>query len=253
MHLKRRAFLAGLATSMALPALAADSDLPLEEIIARHTRARGGAAALDALQTQAVDLEIVEKGAVVNAQYRCNKSPAYRIDIFDHGKHVFCEGLDRNGPWIWPGDAPKAKQGVPEGKVSGLTGIQFNLYGLHAFSGLGHKLSSDGRETLSGVNYYVVRVDLKGGYPTFLYIDPQTWMIARRRDFRPNHPDMNPAKQRLETQFTDFRPVGGVMSAYLQHQVDLASGKINQVIVVNSMAYNPKLDAKMFDRSYKAA
>ena len=47
--------------------------------------------------------------------------------------------------------------------------------------------------------------------------------------------------------------MNGVMSAFLQHQVDLDSGKINQVIVVDRMAYNPKLDAKMFDRSYKAA
>ncbi len=255
MQFKRRSFLAGLAASIATPSFAAtvDSDLPLAEIIARHTKARGGAAALDALQSQAVDLEIVEKGQVVNAHYRCNKSPAYRIDIFDHGKHVFCEGLDAKGPWIWPGDQPAARQGVPEGKISGLTGIQFNLYGLHAFPSLGHKLSADGREMLSGVNYYVVRVDLKGGYPTFLYLDPETWMIARRRDFRPNHPDMNPTKQHLETQFTDFRPVNEVMSAFLQHQVDLDSGKINQVIVVDRMAYNPKLDAKMFDRSYKAA
>jgi hypothetical protein len=48
-------------------------------------------------------------------------------------------------------------------------------------------------------------------------------------------------------------PVNEVMSAFLQHQVDLDSGEINQVIVVDRMAYNPKLDAKIFDRSYKAA
>ncbi|HKD46628.1 MAG TPA: hypothetical protein VKB67_03000 [Rhizomicrobium sp.] len=252
-QLKRRTFLAGLAASAAAPSLAAESDLPLSEIIARHTKARGGAAALDAVQTMAADLEIVEKGQVVSARYRCNKSPAYRIDIFDHGKHVFCEGLDRNGPWLWPGDQPKPRQGVPEGKASGLTGIQFNLYGLHAFPRLGHKLSLDGRESLSGVNYYVVRLDLKGGYPTFLYIDPESWMIARRRDFRANHPDLNPVKQHLETQFDDFRVTDGVMSAFLEHQVDLDSGKINQVIITDSTTYNPKLDAKIFDRSYKAA
>jgi len=254
-HLKRRTFLASLAAGAAMPAFAAtaDSDLSLAEIIARHTQARGGASALDALQSQAVDLEIVEKGQVINAHYRCNKQPTYRIDIFDHGKHVFCEGLDGKGPWIWPGDQPAPRQGVPDGKKSGLTGIQFNLYGLHAFPSLGHKLSSDGREMLGGVNFYVVRVDLKDAYSTFLYIDPQTWMIARRRDFRANHPDMNPVKQHLETQFADFRPISGVMSSFLQHQVDLGSGKINQVILVDRMTYNPKLDAKIFDRSYKAA
>ena len=252
--LGRRAFLsAGLSAGMMVPSLAApEGSTPLSEIIARHTKARGGAAALDAIHAQEADLEIVEKGKVNQARYRCDKQPAFRIDLYDKERHVFCEGLDAKGPWIWPGDQPAPRQGVPDAKRAGLTGIQFNLYGLHAFPALGHKLSLDGRETLGGVDYHVMRVDLKDADPTFLYIDPENWMIARRRDFRPNHPDLNPVKQHLETQFTDFRPVDGVMAPFLQHQVDLDSGQINQVIVVDRMAFNPKLDEAIFDRAYKA-
>ena len=253
-RLKRRAFLTGLAAGMVTPSLAAtpSGDLSLPEIIARHTKARGGAAALDVVQSEAVDLEIVEKGQVISAQYRCNKSPAFRIDIFDHGKHLFCEGLDRDGPWIWPGDAPKARQGVPDARRTGIEGVEFNLYGLHAFPALGNRLALDGREALGGVNYYVLRVDLKDSYQTFLYLDPETWMIARRRDFRASHPDVNPVKQKLETQYSDFRAVDGVVTAFLQHQVELDSGRITQVTIVDRLSYNPKLDAKIFNRSYKA-
>lgn len=252
----RRFFLAVAMSGVAVPALATSSrgtrDLTLDDIVARHTAARGGRAALDALRSQSVDIQIIEKGSVIQGHYKCAKTPAFRIDIFDGDKHVFCEGLDVNGPWIWPSSEPAAKQGVPDAKRTGIEGIEFNLYGLHAFPALGNLLSLDGRESLGGVDHYVLRVDLKGSYQTFLYIDPQTWMIARRRDFRAAHPDLDPTKQYLEKQYSDFRLVNGVQTAFLEHQVDLASGKITQVTIIDNMAYNAKLDENVFDRSYKA-
>lgn len=215
--------------------------LSLHQVIDRHVAARGGAARLDAVNAMAVDMQIIEKGEVIEARYRCDKSPAYRIDIYAGGKHVFCEGLDASGTWIWPGDQPAARPGVDDGKRAGLEGIQFNLYGLHAFPGLGNKLGLDGREAIAGVNYYVVRVDLAYGDPAFLYIDPQTWMIARRREVRAYHPDRDATKQHLETQYTDFRDTGGIMDAFLQHQVNLATGAITQVVALKQIAHDPVL------------
>ena len=248
----RRVLLGLLGAGMAAPVFAAPpiSDVHLEEIIARHVAALGGAAALRGIRSKAVDLQIVEKDQVVHARYRCNKIPAFRIDIYDKGGHVFCEGLDGKGPWIWPGNAPAARQGVPDAERTGIEGVEFNLYGLDAFPALGNKLTLDGRETIEGVNYYVLRVDLKDSYRTFLYIDPDSWMIARRRDFRANHPDLNSTKQRLETQYSDFRRVGGIRNAFLQHQVDLSNGRITQVQIVDRMEYNPMPD-NVFDRAKK--
>ncbi len=250
--LNRRRFsalAAGLVPVLARSARAA-SDLSLAEVIARHTEARGGKARLDAVDVQAVDLQIVEKGDVINARYRCDKSPAYRIDIYAKGKHVFCEGLDGQGTWIWPGDQPAPRQGIEDGKRSGLEGIQFNLYGLHAFPALGNTLRLEGREKIAGVDYYVVRVDLKYGDPAFLYIDPQTWMIARRREIRAFHPDMDDTKRHLESQYSDFREVGGIRNAFLQHQVDLASGAITQVTIIDKMAFNPVLRPAELTRGF---
>jgi hypothetical protein len=249
----RRGFLGFAGAGLAMPAFAASqsANLSLTEIVTRHTAALGGAAALNAVRAKAVDLQIVEKGEVVLAHYRCSKEPGFRIDIYDKGKHVFCEGLDARGPWIWPGGAPAARQRVADAKRTGIEGIEFNLYGLNAFPGLGNKLALDGRETIEGVNYHVLRVDLKDSYQTFLYLDPNNWMIARRRDFRANHPDLNPAKQRLETQYSDFRRVGGIANAFLQHQVDLSNGKITQVQIVDRMEYNPTPEG-VLDRTHKA-
>ena len=162
----RRGFLGFAGAGLAMPAFAASqsANLSLTEIVTRHTAALGGAAALNAVRAKAVDLQIVEKGEVVLAHYRCSKEPGFRIDIYDKGKHVFCEGLDARGPWIWPGGAPAARQRVADAKRTGIEGIEFNLYGLNAFPGLGNKLALDGRETIEGVNYHVLRVDLKDSY-----------------------------------------------------------------------------------------
>ena len=240
-----------LGAAAVTPARTEEAALPLQEILARQSQAVGSEAALGRVRAKAVTLQIIEKGSVVEARYHADKSPAFRIDIYDKGKHVFCEGLDSRGPWIWPGEAPTARQGVPDARASGLTGIQFNLYGLKQFPSLGHRIFSDGREDIEGVNYHVLRVSLKDAYDTYLYLDPATFLIARRRDFRPNHPDLNPTKERLETQFSDYRRVGGIMNAFLQHQVELATGKINQVQVVDRMEYDPEGAVK--DRTYKEA
>ena len=238
----RRTVIAAAGLALGTPVLAANSsrDLSLSDVMARHTSAVGGENALRTARSKAVDLQIIEKQQIISAHYRCNKAPGFRIDIFDRGKHVFCEGLDKDGPWIWPGDAPRARQAVADAKRTGIEGIEFNIYGLGDFVGLGNRLSLDGREEIGGVNYYVVRIALKDSYQTFVYIDPNSWMISRRRDFRSNHPDVNQTKQRLETQFGDFRRVSGIMNAFIQHQVDLGTGKINQVQIVDRMEYNNK-------------
>jgi hypothetical protein len=217
-----------------------------------HTQARGGAAAIDAIVAEAADIQIVENGSVVDGRYLCSKAPAFRIDIFDGGKHVFCEGLDSSGPWIWREKKSAPEQGVPDARRTGIQGIEFNLYGLHAFPRLGNRLSFEGRERIENVDYYVIGIEMQGSYQTFLYIDPESWLIARRRDFRAPHPDIDATKKFIENQYSDYRPVAGVQTAYLSHQVNLATDQITQVTIVKSIKYNPILDAKMLSRSYKA-
>jgi hypothetical protein len=248
---RRRALLAGIAASFAAPAFAANADPSLDQIIARHTKARGGRAALDAISGEYVDQDITENGSTVNAHYLCDKQPAFRIDIYDKGKHTFCEGLDAKGPWIWRQADAAARDGVADGARSAIQGIQFNLYGLHAFPGLGNRLSLEGRQTIAGTNYYVIGVNMRGSYQTYLYLDPKSFLVMRRRDDRAPHPDLNAAKKSLETQYFDYRPVSGVMVAHTQHQLDLASGAVTQTITSHKIVYNPLIPPGQLDRSYR--
>jgi len=248
--MQRRTFVTGILAA-SLPGVVRAADLSLDDIIARHTKARGGRAALDAISAQYVDQDITENGSTVNAHYLCDKQPAFRIDIYAKGKHTFCEGLDAKGPWIWPQAQPAARDGVADGAKSAIQGIQFNLYGLHAFPALGNRLSLEPRQTISGTNYHVIGVNMRGSYQTYLYLDPDTFLVMRRRDDRAPHPDLNAARKSLETQYFDYRPVSGVMAAFSQHQVDLASGAVTQTITSHEIVYYPPVPPGHLDRHYR--
>src|SRR4051812_10256553 len=96
---------------LAVPAIGRSRRLSLEEVIDRHVRAQGGRAALDAVRAKAVDLTIAEGGSTIRGRYRCNAAPAFRIDVYASDKHVFCEGLDARGPWLWPSGSAAPRDG----------------------------------------------------------------------------------------------------------------------------------------------
>ena len=229
-----------------------DASPSLARVIRRHTDARGGAKKLDAVHAMSSDVTITEKGSALQGHYSCNDSPAWQIDVYADGKHVFCEGLDQKGPWLWPVGDSAAHDAVADARKTGIQGIEFNLYGLHRFPSRGHVLSLDGRELLDGVDYYVVRVVMKDSYETYLYINPTSWMIDRRRDFRAFHPDIDPKKAYAEKRYGDFRKVDGIVSAFSEKQVNWKTGEEVNSTVVRGMAYNPQFRSGELTRSYRA-
>lgn len=226
--------------------------LSLAEIVRRHTAARGGAKALDRVHSLLVMPTIVEKGSTLEARYLCSDAPAWRIDIYADAKHVFSEGLDEKGPWLWPSGDAAAHDAVPDAKRTGIQGIEFNLYGLHRFPARGHQLHLEGREVVAGIDYYVIRVTMRNSYETYLYINPVSWMIERRRDYRSFHPDVDATKVFAEKQYFDFRTVSGVKTAFGERQVNWKTGVLVNSTMVNSLAFNPQIRPGELTRGYVA-
>lgn len=251
MYTRRESLRMGTAATCAmLMAGNAPVEPTLAQIIERHTIARGGAAALDRIHAKRVDLTITEKGQTYDARYQCVADPAWRIDIYAGGKHVFCEGLDKQGPWLWPGSAAVPRDGVPDARRTGIQGIEFHLYGLHRFTERGHTITLDAPQAVDGVTYHVLRVTMRDAYETFLFVNPSTWLIDRRRDERAPHPDVDPTRRFLEKRFGDYRPVSGVMTAFLEEQVDLVSGETINTSAVRDMAYNHAYPTGTFERNF---
>lgn len=197
---------------------------------------------MDSVIAIRTDLEIAEGGSTVTGHYAAMREPlaSMRIDVFDGKQRVWSEGLDIDGPWNMPQSA--AAPSRSEKGVAALThGIQFNLYGIEHIPSLGGALQYLGRQTVGGTDYHVIRAVLADGFATAFYIDPATWLIGRRRDVRPLHPDIDMTFKPFETEFSDYRPVGGIQTAFASAQTDLIAGKIVQTTVNTSFAYNPAL------------
>lgn len=249
--LGRRTVLALIGAAAAAVPLAAANPLTLAEVVRRNTRARGGAAALDRMHSIGVDVEIVEGGQTLNGHYAASTAGLVRIDVYDAGTHVGSEGVDANGVWILGKDGPRPS--VATGAGNALThGAENHLFGWHRFPARGHKLALMPSETIDGVTYPVVEIHYSTGHVSYFYIDPISSQAVRRRDERAYHPDVDQAKQRVETRMSDFVAVDGIVAAHRNEDYDLGTGKLLSTNRVLARRVNPPLAANYFDRNRSA-
>ena len=222
--------------------------LSTHEIIARNTEAMGGRQAIEAIRSIEIILHISEQKFDVDAVYRAARPGTMRIDVMHGGKRIFSEGFDGKNAWQWPADTEHA---VDESAQAGATlshGVELpgKLFGLHEMRGRGHAVEFAGRETIDATDFYVLRATLSDGYTTSLYVDPTTWRIARRRDFRPLHIDIDPTPTTIEDQNLDFRQEGGLWFPFGSKQIDVPTGKLLQTSRIESVKINPQVDQSVF-------
>lgn len=221
----------------------------LQDIIERNTNAMGGRAALEAVQSMEVDLHITDPGFEVDGIYRASRPGRMRIDVQTGGKHVFTEAFDGKNGWEWNGRGD-AKPASPKAAEVLRHGVELpgKIFGLEELQRRGHQLDLVGREKVEGIDYYVLRLTLSDGYVTTLYVDPQTWLIARRRDVRPLHVDIDPTPTTIEQRNADFRAVGGVKFAFSMTEIDLKTGEELERTKVNAVKINPPIDPSIFEK-----
>ncbi|HYD73595.1 MAG TPA: hypothetical protein VEF55_10680, partial [Candidatus Binatia bacterium] len=67
---------------------------------------------------------------------------------------------------------------------------------------------------------------------------------------RAYHPDADLTQQNVETRFSDFQAVDGVIAAHLNEDYDLDSGALISTAHVLTRRLNPDLPEGLFERSY---
>ena len=222
----------------------------VDEIINRNTEARGGREAIEAVRSVAVDLHIVDPEFAVDGTYRAARPGKMRIDINAGGKQVYTEAFDGQRGWQWKGKGTETVEESPKAAAALRHGVELpgNLYGLHELRQRGHRVVLTGREEIDGVNYYLLQLSLDDGYATTLYVDPNSWLITRRRDVRPLHVDVDPTPTTIEQRMSDFRRVAGVMFPFANTETDLKTGKILETTTVRGITVNPTIDARIFEK-----
>ncbi|MDQ3116462.1 MAG: hypothetical protein M3Q86_07605 [Verrucomicrobiota bacterium] len=248
MQLSVRAGFIFLAMSMGLLSCQR-APLTLEQLIERHTEAVGGRAAIEAAHSIRFDLHIVDPGFEVDGIYLAARPGRMRIDVSADSQHVFTEALGEKGGWQW-----KGKGGPVEASATATAALRHgvelpgHIFGLHELRQRGHQVELAGRETVGQVNYHVLRVIFADGYNTKLYLDPESWLITRRRDVRALHPDIDPTPTPIENTMTDFQHVDGLLFAFTSTDTDLTTGKTREKATVRSITVNPPLDPGVFEK-----
>jgi hypothetical protein len=222
--------------------------LTVDELIDRNSQAIGGRAAIEAIHSIRFDLHIADPDFEVDGMYLAARSGSMRIDITANGKHVYTEALHGSRGWQWKGKgAPVDESATATAALRHGVELPGHLFGLHELRTRGHRLEFAGREKVNGTNFYLLRVVLSDGYRTTLYLNPDSWLVTRRRDVRPLHPDINPTPTTIENEVSDFRRVGGLLYPFASIDRDLATGKILERTTVRSMTLNPAFDEGVFE------
>jgi hypothetical protein len=221
----------------------------LESVLRRHTKAMGGGAAIESIHSIQIQLHIKDPDFEVDGNYRAARPGRMRIDIMAGSKHVYTEAFDGTRGWQWKGKGPIIDE-KPEATAALRHGVELpgKLFGVHEIRGRGHQLSLLPRESIADVRYYPLRVVLSDGYTTTLYVDPADWLITRRRDFRPLHVDVDPRPTTIETEFSDFREVGGTRFPFASVDKDLQTGSVLETVRVKPVVLNPAVEDSIFDR-----
>jgi hypothetical protein len=225
----------------------------IDDLIEKHTAARGGRAAIESVQTVEIRLRIAEPKFTVEALYRASRAGQMRIDVFSGGKRVYSEGYDGQGGWQLAQSAERATDLNASGTAALRHGLEFptNLRGLHEMRTRGHQLALIGRELIDGTNFYAVELRLQDGFVTYLYLNPATYLIERQRDIRALHPDADPTQKWIERRFEDFRRAEGRMVAFKGSETNLRTGELLQTTEILELRTNPPLPDQTFARPWR--
>lgn len=238
-----------MSLAIAMPIGCADAPEPadLASLVAKHVEARGGAEAIGLVETFESDLRIEEPTFAVDGRYVATRDGRMRIDVSMDGTRVFTEALDYGRSWSWSPDGG-VSEGSPQGSAALRHGIEFpfKLFGLHEMAVRGHRLELEGREVVDGIDYHVLRLTLDDGFQVTYYVHPESWLIERERTRRALHVDVDPTPEWIETVYSDYRPVGGVLFPYRQVERKVESGEVLSTGTILAIRLNAPLPEGRF-------
>lgn len=206
----------------------ASEDITVDRVLERHLEAIGGRERLGAISNVNLRLRIWEPEFAVEALYRASADGRMRIDVFADEVRVFSEGVDAEGGWQQNGQGTEITGISEEGLLALQRGIGRNLTGLLTLSSHAGNARSLGRQTLAGVDYFVIEAAEPDGGLRQLFVHPESWLVERSRERKALHPDIDDTEIVTEERHSQYRPLCGVLRSFETESFDLASGALIQ-------------------------
>jgi hypothetical protein len=214
----------------------------VDEILQHHIAALGGQKNLDAVQNLIVRGTYTEHGQSGAAQL-ARMRPFYKL-VGDPLRRSaeFEEGYDGSA-WEFYGDPGIVLRTVGPAAAAARHGL-YILGNLVDFKTQGSTVRLLGSAKIDGRNVYQLRVRMLDGFEQDEFINARTWLVVADRKVAKVHAFGSDVAS--ETRWSDYRVVNGVLFAFLNAEVDLATGKELNRFQTDRIEVNQRLDASMF-------
>jgi tetratricopeptide (TPR) repeat protein len=216
----------------------------VDTIIARHIDARGGEAALRAIQSLVFDHGVYREpgyegdGGAVMMLMR----PYYKLVGHPERNPGFLEGYD-GAAWEWypdPGLVVRTT-GAPSAAIRHYADVEGPFLD---FASKGSRAELIAEARIGDRRTYQVRLTMMDGFETDFFIDRRTYMIVASRHTAPVH--AFGAAVTSETRFDDFRRVGGVLFPFRSAEVEIATGRELNAMQWGSIEANREIPVAWF-------
>ena len=221
--------------------------MTLDELLNRHTQARGGAAAIESVNSITIEALIVEPEFTLTGNYVATRDEWMRIDVYADGVRVFSEALGPDGGWQMFGDGTVADLS-PGGAEALYRGVAGNLFGLHELPAMGFELALVGKTPRNTGSYWEIEKTSPDGFSEHIFIDPDTFLIASEVQTSALHPDIDATETRQEDFSSDYRVTAGVLFPEKSEKRNIDTGEVMQTVTVNSRRVNAPVDPAHFAR-----
>ena len=245
--MKIRIILAALFGLMASACDPSGSQMTLEQLLEKNAEARGGAAAIENVQSIAIEALIEEPAFTLTGDYVATRDGWMRIDVYANDTRVFTEALGPDGGWQMFDDGSVADLST-EGEAALHRGVAGNLFGLHELPNRGYTLTLVGETTRNEKPYWEIEKIAPDGFSEHVFIDPDTFLVAIEIQTSALHPDLDSTETRQETFALNYSETAGVLFAEKSEKRNIDTGEVMQTVTVNNRRINEPVDAAHFAR-----
>ena len=242
-RLTAAACLFALTAFRSIPAAAATPSPSVDEIVARHVQARGGLDALHALRSVIYRGTYREGDHVMPDAAMARMRPFYKL-VGDPAKlnRDFAEGYDGSA-WEFYGDPGIVVRTVGPAAAAARHGLAIDGP-LVDYREKGSTIELRGAGKVGDRDGWWLRVRMRDGFDEDEFVDAGSWQLTASRKVAPIHAFGESVA--TEARFSDFRTVAGVVFAFADREVEIASGKVLNEMHWREIVVNLDLDPAVF-------
>lgn len=237
--LRSAAVLLGVLLSAGAPAMAQSAD----ELVAQNLAARGGAAALDAIESVKFDGMVIFPGdfQLTYEEVR-TKAGDVRVDMALQGL-TLVQGWDGKTGWrINPFEGRKDAERMSDDEARSMADTGSIRGPLQKAAMQGSTVTYLGREDFDGTNTYKLKVTEKDGDEFVYLLDPDTMLEVKMVETR----RIRGAPQVFEYEFGDYEKIAGVYFPMSVESWLAGQGNNRQRTIIASGTANVPAPASLF-------